>query len=56
MENNGMAGAFYGMGFLGALVYFIAHAANFWAGLLGVVKAVFWPGLVVYKVLELLKM
>ncbi|HEY9000714.1 MAG TPA: hypothetical protein VIM89_05145 [Mucilaginibacter sp.] len=46
----------YGMGFLGALVYFIVHAISFWAGALGIIKAIFWPAFVIYKVLELLKL
>ena len=46
----------YGMGFIGSLVYFISHAMSFWMGILGIIKAVFWPALVTYKVLELLKL
>ena len=46
----------YGFGFIGALVYFIQHATTFWIGALGVLKAMVWPALVIYKVLELLKL
>ena len=46
----------YGLGVIGALVYFIQHATSFWEGLLGVVEAIFWPAVIVYKALELLKM
>lgn len=45
----------YGLGFIGALVYFIQHATSFWSGVLGIGKAIFWPALVVYKVLEIWK-
>lgn len=45
----------YGLGFLGALVYYIQHAESFWLGALGVLKALVWPAFVVYKVLEFLK-
>ncbi len=45
----------YGLGFIGALVYFIQHATTFGLGVLGVLKAIVWPALVVYKVLEMLK-
>ena len=48
-------GAIYFFGFLGALVYYIQHAASFWMGVLGVLKAIVWPGMIVYRVLELLK-
>lgn len=56
VKGDGAGGAVYGLGFIGALVYFIQHASNFQAGLFGVVKAIIWPVLVVYKALELLKM
>ncbi len=56
MKNNAGSGAIYGIGVLGALVYFIQHATSFVDGVVGVFKAFFWPGVVLYKVLELLKM
>ena len=56
MKNNAGSGAIYGMGFLGALVYFIGHAHSFVEGLIGVIYAIFWPGVILYKVLEFLKM
>lgn len=46
----------YGFGLIGALVYYIQHAVNFWAGILGVLKAIVWPAMIVYKSLEFLKM
>jgi len=48
-------GAIYGLGIIGAAVYFIQHADSFGAGVLGIIKAVFWPALFVYRALELLK-
>lgn len=50
------AGAVYGLGFIGALVYFIQHAATFWIGVFGVLKAMVWPAIVIYKLLEFLKL
>lgn len=55
-NKNMKCGAFYGLGFLGAAVYFIQTAGGFWMGVLGILKALVWPAMVVYKVLELLKM
>lgn len=46
----------YGLGFIGALIYFIQHATTFWIGVLGVLKAIVWPVFIVYKLLELLKL
>jgi len=55
MKNSGGCGAIYGMGFLGALVYFMQHATGFWPVILGIFKAIFWPGVILYKVLEIMK-
>jgi len=49
-------GAVYGLGLIGALVYFIQHATSFGDGLLGVLKAIVWPALVIYQVLVNFKM
>ncbi len=47
--------AVYGMGLIGAAIYFIQHAAGFWPGVLGFLKALVWPVFLVYKLLEFLK-
>lgn len=52
----GAAGGAYGLGLIGAAVYFIGHAATFWAGVLGFLKALVWPAFVVYKLMEHLGM
>lgn len=56
MKNNSMLSGIYGMAFIGAAVYFIQHAATFWAGVFGFFKALFWPAVLMYKLLEFLKM
>lgn len=48
--------AIYGMAFIGALIYFIQHAHTFWEGAFGFVKALVWPAILIYKLLEFLKM
>ena len=52
----GMSSGVYGLGFVGAAVYFIQSATGFWIGALGVGKAIVWPAFLVYKMLELLQM
>ena len=47
-------GAFYGLGFIGALVYYIQTATGFWIGVLGVLKAIVWPAFLVYELLKYL--
>ena len=45
-------GAIYGLGFLGAAIYYVSTAAGFWIGVLGILKALFWPVFLVYEVLK----
>jgi hypothetical protein len=56
MKDNGIFGGVYGMAFIGAAIYFIQHSATFWEGVLGFIKALFWPAVLMYKLLEFLKM
>jgi hypothetical protein len=44
----------YFVGFIGSAVYFIGHAAGFWDGVLGLLKATVWPGFLVYQAFEFL--
>ena len=48
-------GGLYGLATLGAIVYFIRHAATFGAGVFGFIKGVLWPAVLMYKLLEHLK-
>jgi hypothetical protein len=41
----------YGLGMIGALIYFISHASGFLDGLIGVFKAFVWPAVLVYEAL-----
>jgi len=45
-------GVVYGLGVIGAAIYFISNAATFWVGVLGVLKALVWPAFVVYEILR----
>ena len=57
MKNNGAAGGVvYGLGFIGAVIYYIQHAMTFWIGVLGIIKAIIWPVLLIYRLLGFLKM
>ncbi len=48
---GGTGGTIYGLGFLGALVYFLQQATSFQSGLIGVLKAVIWPAVLIYQAL-----
>jgi hypothetical protein len=45
-------GAVYGIGMIGALVYFVQTAEKGWDYLLALPKAVVWPALLVYRLLK----
>jgi hypothetical protein len=51
-HNHGCGGAIYGLGFLGALVYYLTTATSFWMGVIGVLKAMVWPAIIVYGLLK----
>ena len=44
--------ALYGLGFIGAAIYFVSHASGFWLGVLGLLKALVWPAFLVYEALK----
>jgi hypothetical protein len=44
--------AVYGLGFIGAAIYFISQATTFWTGVLGFLKALVWPAFLVYEALK----
>ncbi len=52
IHNSGPAGAVYGLGFIGAAIYYIGQAAGFWPGLLGFLKALVWPAFLVFEALK----
>jgi len=52
--NQGVSGGIYGLGWIGALVYYISHATGFWGGVLGFFKALVWPAFLVYELLKYL--
>ncbi len=49
---RGASEAVYGLGLIGAAVFYIGHAATFWLGVLGFLKAIVWPALLVYEALK----
>ena len=55
-SSGGAGGGVYGLGFIGAAVYYIGHASGFWDGVLGFLKALVWPGFLVHGLMEYLKL
>lgn len=53
---NGVSGGAYGLGFVGALIYYIQHSSTFVDGLAGFLKALVWPAILVQKLMDFLKL
>lgn len=49
---DGCEGAWYFLGIIGAVVYYISTATSFWIGVLGFLKALVWPAFLVFEVLK----
>ena len=56
MHHGGRGEAVYGLGIVGAAVYYITAATGFWMGVVGVIKAVFWPAFLVFELMKMLNM
>lgn len=56
VKQNAPAGAVYGLGLIGAAIYFIGKATCFWMGVLGFLKALVWPAFLVYEACKSLGM
>lgn len=53
---SGSSGAIYGLGVIGALFYFLQGANGLWSVLVGIGKAIFWPAILMFKLLTYLQM
>ena len=47
----GGGGAIYGLGLIGAAVYYWQHAHGFWAHVWAIGEALLWPAFLVYHLL-----
>lgn len=46
--------AVYGLGFLGAIAFFISQATTFWMVVIGLLEAVVWPAFLVFELFKFL--
>ena len=53
---GGTSEAVYGLGLMGAWVYYLTHATTIWMGVLGILKGIFWPAMLVYELMRFLDM
>jgi hypothetical protein len=54
MQQHGPNSAVYGLGLIGAIIYYVSTATGFWMGVLGILKAFVWPAFLVYEALKAL--
>ncbi len=52
---GGGSDSVYGLGFIGALIYYIGQAKDIREGVIGFFKAMVWPAILVYEIFKLLK-
>jgi hypothetical protein len=52
---GGSSDSVYGLGFIGALVYYLSQAKSFQEGIVGFFKAMVWPAILVFNIFKLLK-
>jgi len=55
-HNHTDQGAIYGLGVVGALFYFLQNATTFETVMIGIGKSVFWPAILMFKLLTYLNM
>lgn len=51
---SGGGDAVYGLGFIGALIWYWQVSDGFWGHVGGIIEAILWPAFVVYDLLGLL--
>ena len=51
---HGAGSGVYGLGVIGAAIYYLGLAQSFWTGVLGILKALVWPAMLVYELLKFL--
>ena len=52
VRHSTSSNAVYGLGFIGAAIYYILQATGFWMGVVGILKALVWPAFPVYEALK----
>jgi hypothetical protein len=52
LQCGAQSNAVYGLGLIGAAVFYISQATSFWMGVLGFLKAIVWPVFLVYEALK----
>jgi hypothetical protein len=54
--HRGGSGVVYGLGLIGAWIYYFTTATTLWIGVLGFFKGIVWPAMLVFEALKFLGM
>jgi hypothetical protein len=54
INDHGPMGFIFFVAFIGAAVYFVQQSTGFWGFIGALLKAIVWPGFVIYHVLQVL--
>lgn len=54
-HSAGLGGVYF-LSLVGAAVYYVQQTSGFWPGVLGILKAIVWPAMLIYKVFTFLQM
>ena len=54
VSSGGLCGGTYFFAVVGSAIYFTQNAASFGDGFFGLIKALFWPAVLVYEALKTL--
>ncbi|HBH48594.1 MAG TPA: hypothetical protein DDX98_08130 [Bacteroidales bacterium] len=54
IQQNAGSNAIYGLGLIGAAIYYISAATSFIGGVIGFLKALVWPVFLVYEAFKAL--
>lgn len=52
IRQGGASEAVYGLGMIGAWVFYFGHATTFWIGVLGFLKGIVWPAILVFEAMK----
>ncbi|MFZ2152547.1 MAG: hypothetical protein WAV41_00620 [Microgenomates group bacterium] len=55
-HSSGASNTIYALGVIGALFYFLQHATTFSLVMIGIGKSIFWPAILMFKLLTFLQM
>ena len=55
-KHHGAGAGIYWLGFAGSAIYYLQNATSFGAGVLGILKSLVWPAMIVFKTLQFLKL